>query len=335
VSEAALVIVGSFVPDGARVGEWVTSVARGVTAFYDIDTPVTLAQLAEGQRGYVTPDLIRRYGMYLSFTGGPLLRVIETDYGSPMARPLYCSVDTDMYVPHPGPARWDLGYLGTYSDDRQPTLDELLLRPAREWAPGRFAVVGPKYPEQIDWPSNVTRTIHLSPREHPVFYGAQRFTLNITRPAMKQAGYSPSVRLFEAGACGTPIVSDWWEGLDTLFQPGKEVLLAFTAEDTLRVLRDCPEADRLALGEAARRRILAEHTPELRAAQLERYLKEVHDNVSSDPTRADRRGRPNDHGLEAGLAPERGWPAPGGGPLEEAGADSDSGHLHKPVGASN
>jgi spore maturation protein CgeB len=333
VSEAGLVIVGSFVPDGVGVGEWVTSVARGVTGFYDIDTPVTLAQLADGRCQYVTPELVRRYGMYLSFTGGPILRLIETQYGSPMARPLYCSVDTDSYVPRPSLARWDLGYLGTYSNDRQQALEELLLRPAREWVSGCFAVVGPKYPEHIEWPANVARTVHLSPREHPAFYGAQRFTLNITRQAMKQAGYSPSVRLFEAGACGTPIISDWWDGLETVLQPGKEVLLASTAEDTLRALRDYSDADRLALGEAARRRILAEHTPELRAAQLERYWKEAHDNVSPYPARAHRRGRPNDHGLEAGLSPERAWPATGGRSREQAGADSDSSHLHKPVGA--
>ncbi len=68
------------------------------------------------------------------------------------------------------------------------------------------------------------REIHLSPREHPAFYGSQRFTLNITREAMKAAGYSPSVRLFEAGACGVAVISDWWEGLDSLFAIGKEVL---------------------------------------------------------------------------------------------------------------
>ena len=92
---------------------------------------------------------------------------------------------------------------------------------------------------------------------------------------MKRAGYSPSVRLFEAGACGVPIISDWWEGLDTVFTPGSEILLSGNADDTLRFLRDIPDSERLQIGAAARERILAEHTPESRAIQLEEYVCEA------------------------------------------------------------
>ena len=99
VSDADLVIVGSYVPEGVAVGEWVTQTARGATAFYDIDTPVTLAKLARGDTEYLAPHLIPRYGMYLSFTGGPTLDLIERQYGSPMSRPLYCSVDPELYSP--------------------------------------------------------------------------------------------------------------------------------------------------------------------------------------------------------------------------------------------
>ena len=276
VRDAELVIVGSFVPDGIRVGEWVTSVASGVTAFYDIDTPVTLEKLEDGSADYVTSELMRRFGMYLSFTGGPALRLIEGSYGSPMARVLYCSVDPQLYAPVEQPCRWDLGYLGTYSDDRQPALDRLLLEPARRRAEGRFAVVGPMYPESIEWPANVYRDIHLSPRKHPGFYGSQRFTLNITREAMKKLGHSPSVRLYEAGACGVPIISDWWDGLDATFAIGSEVLVAESTDDVLAYLSDVPDERRRAMGACARRRILAEHTPEQRARQLESYWREAH-----------------------------------------------------------
>jgi spore maturation protein CgeB len=275
VRNADLVIVGSFVPDGIAIGEWVTSVAQGLTAFYDIDTPVTLLKLRQNSCPYLTRDLIRSYGLYLSFTGGPVPAMIERQYGSPAARALFCSVDTDRYVPVQRSPRWDLGYLGTWSDDRQPSLEELLLKPARAWSAGRFAVVGPQYPTTMQWPSNVHREIHLSPREHPDFYGSQRFTLNITRDAMKSAGYSPSVRLFEAGACAVPIISDWWEGLDTLLEPGREVLLAESADDTLRYLRDLSETVRLRIGAAARKRILAEHTPLRRALQLQHFVEEA------------------------------------------------------------
>jgi spore maturation protein CgeB len=277
ISDADLVILGSFVPDGIVIGEWVTTVAKGVTAFYDIDTPVTMQKLADDPSGaeYISADLIRRFDLYLSFTGGPVLKQFERRYGAPMVRELYCSVDTNLYVPVDVPCRWDLGYLGTWSADRQPGLDHLLLEPARRFMAGRFAVAGPMYPETIEWPANVERTIHLSPREHPSFYGSQRFTLNITREAMKRAGYSPSVRLFEAGACGVPIVSDYWPGLDTIFRPGREVLIASGPDDTLRILRDMPDAERRQIGAAARERVLAEHTPHKRALQLEAYIEQA------------------------------------------------------------
>ncbi|HEU4698796.1 MAG TPA: glycosyltransferase [Gemmatimonadales bacterium] len=274
VAEADLVIVGSYVPEGVAVGEWVTREAEGVTAFYDIDTPVTLAKLGRGDAEYLAPELIPRYDLYLSFTGGPTLERIEREYGAPMARPLYCSVDPELYFPEAAPGHvpeWDLGYMGTYSADRQPPLDRLLLEPARRWAVGRFVVAGPQYPAAIGWPRNVRRIEHLPPARHRAFYTAQRFTLNITRADMVAAGYSPSVRLFEAAACGTPIVSDWWPGLDTLFEPGTEILIARSAEDTLGFLRDLGEPERRAMGERARARVLADHTAAHRAAELEGY----------------------------------------------------------------
>ena len=280
VQGADVVVVGSYVPEGVAVGEWACATARGLCAFYDIDTPVTLAKLARGDHEYLTPALVARYGLYLSFTGGPTLRRLERELGSPMARALYCSVDPALYYPEPpgerGPA-WDLGYMGTYSDDRQPTLDRLLAEPARAWPDGRFVVAGPQYPDAVDsrWPANVERTTHLAPREHRAFYCAQRFTLNVTRADMIAAGWSPSVRLFEAAACGTPIISDWWQGLDEVLAPGREILVAHAADDVLRAIRDLPDADRHALGEAARARVLAAHTAAHRAAEFEGYAAEA------------------------------------------------------------
>ena len=275
IAGADLVIVGSYVPEGVLVGDWVTSTAGGLTAFYDIDTPVTLAKLDRGDHEYVAPHLISRYDLYLSFTGGPTLERLGLEYGARAARPLYCSVDPLLYSPEPGSARWDLGYMGTYSDDRQPVLSRLLLVPARCWPDGRFAVAGPKYPPGIPWPRNVERIEHLPPAAHGAFYGAQRFTLNVTRADMVDAGYSPSVRLFEAAACGTPIISDQWEGLDTFFQPGHEILVANDSEDVLAWLHDMPEAERQAIGTRARARVLAAHTAAHRAAELEGYVLEL------------------------------------------------------------
>jgi spore maturation protein CgeB len=329
VSRAALVIVGSYVPDGIRIGEWVNSVAHGRTAFYDIDTPVTLARLEAGEADYITPHLIRSYDAYLSFTGGPTLRRIESRYRARRARALYCSVDQAAYWPTSVQEKWDLGYLGTYSADRQPALEELLLASARQWSEGRFAVAGPQYPDSLEWPTNVERTIHCSPREHPSFYGAQRFTLNITRDVMKKAGYSPSVRLFEAGACGVPVISDWWEGLDTIFRIGEEVLVAESTEDTLRYLRDLPEPRRQALAAAARARVLAEHTPAVRAAQLIGYLKEMNDDVSPRAPWRNRCSRTNSDRLEDRLLSERRGQAAGTAACAVSFGIGDAGDLHE------
>jgi spore maturation protein CgeB len=275
VREADLVIVGSYVPDGVPVGDWVTRTATGVTAFYDIDTPVTLARLGRGDVDYVSRALIPRFHLYLSFTGGPTLERLEREFGARMARPLYCAVDPDVYVPGEAAARWDLGYLGTYSDDRQASLARLMLEPARSLADRQFVVAGPQYPAGIEWPANVARIAHLPPREHRAFYNAQRYTLNLTRADMIRAGWSPSVRLFEAASCGTPIVSDDWDGLEAFFTPGRDVLIARRAQDTLAILHDLPDEARRAIGRRARARVLAAHTPEHRARELERYVEEA------------------------------------------------------------
>ena len=273
VRDADLVVVGSYVPEGVMVGRWVTAVARGVTAFYDIDTPVTLAKLAAGDFEYLSPDLIPRYDLYLSFTGGPTLERLQREYDSPRALPLYCSVDPSLYHPDPDAApRWDLGYLGTYSPDRQPPLEKLLIEPARRLSEGRFVVAGPQYPDTIEWPANVQRIAHLPPAHHRAFYNEQAFTLNVTRADMIRAGYSPSVRLFEAGACGVPIISDAWDGLGTFFVPGEEIFVAHRTDDVTDILRHTSDATRRRVGERARAKVLSAHTAAHRAAELESYV---------------------------------------------------------------
>ncbi len=275
IAGADAVMVGSYVPQGVEVGRFVQDTALGVTAFYDIDTPVTLAKLERGDFEYLSPEIIPGYDLYLSFTGGPTLRHIEKSYGSPAARALYCSVDPEAYPPLDTPKKWDLSYLGTYSPDRQPTLEKLLLAPARAMPDRSFVVAGPQYPSDIDWPANVERIEHLPPKEHPGFYAASRFTLNVTRADMIAAGWSPSVRLFEAAACAVPVISDRWEGIDSLFTPGREILLADESDMVREILANWSAAEAAALGQAARRRVLGGHTAADRAAELERYLQEA------------------------------------------------------------
>ncbi len=272
IRDADAVIVGSYVPEGVAVGAWVQATAAGPVAFYDIDTPVTLGKVAAGEEDYLSTALIPHYDVYFSFSGGPILERIERHYGSPAARALYCSVDETVYLPLDAQPQWDLSYLGTYSPDRQPVLETLLIEPARRAPHLRFVVAGPLYPRDIDWPANVERLEHVPPADHPGFYARSRYTLNVTRADMVEAGFSPSVRLFEAAACGTPIISDVWAGIDTIFEPASEILLARTAGDVLGILTDSDERRRR-IGAAARARVLVQHSASRRAEMLERELR--------------------------------------------------------------
>ena len=274
IERADAVIVGSYVPEGVAVIRAVQSAARGVTAFYDIDTPVTLAKLRAGDHEYLSPAVIPGFDLYLSFTGGPTLRRLETEFGARAARALYCSVDPALYAPSARARRWDLGYLGTYSPDRQPVIERLLIAPARARPDLRFVVAGPQYPWDIAWPGTVERIEHLPPVEHAAFYASLGWTLNVTRADMVAAGYSPSVRLFEAAACGTPIVSDAWAGIETILTPGREIVIAREGGDVLAAL-DLPEAERAAIAGAARRRVLHGHTAAHRAGELEATIREM------------------------------------------------------------
>jgi spore maturation protein CgeB len=189
--------------------------------------------------------------------------------------PLYSSVDPTYYYPEAHEIVWDLGYLGTYSDDRQAALERYLLEPARQCPQGRFVVAGPMYPEHIRWPENTEHIHHLEPGKHRKFYNRQRFTLNITRRDMVRAGYSPSVRLFEAAACGVPIISDYWRGIETFFEPGKEILIVETTSQVRDDLGQLPEDERLAIGARARARVLAQHTSAHRAQELVQYVRDT------------------------------------------------------------
>jgi spore maturation protein CgeB len=273
---ADLVILGSYVPQGALLADWILPRAQGVTAFYDIDTPVTVAKLMRGGCDYLTRELVPRFDLYLSFAGGPVLSRLRNEFGAVRPRPFYCSVDPGEYCPAPGAKkRYHLGYLGTYSADRQPTLERLLIEPAKQWQAGRFCVAGAQYPGAIEWPANIERVDHLPPAAHRSFYNSQRLTLNVTRADMIANGYSPSVRLFEAAACGVPILTDPWPGLDEFFTPGKEILVGRTSAAALEYVRDCDPGYLQQIATRARTRVLANHTAAHRARELEYHVSEV------------------------------------------------------------
>ena len=274
---ADAVVVGSYVPEGQSVLELVLREARGVKAFYDIDTPITLAALSRHDCDYLQADAIPKLDLYLSFAGGPSLDVLRSSFGARRAEPLYCSVDPRSYFPVPAELRWQLGYLGTYAADRQPGLEQLLLEPARSRPDLAFVVGGPQYPAELAWPPNVTHFEHVPPAQHPEFYCSQQWTLSLTRRDMAKAGYSPSVRLFEAAACGTPIISDRAPGLDTFFVPDREIVVVDAPEQVLSCLARFSDGERRALAARARARVLKEHTAGRRASTLEAYVRSAMD----------------------------------------------------------
>jgi spore maturation protein CgeB len=266
VTAADVVCLGSYVPDGAAVGDWLARTVGGALCFYDIDTPVTISMLQNGEHTYLRPDQVPGFDIYFSFAGGRSVEALRDRFGARDVRVLYCSVDEDVYRNTGDARRWDLGYLGTYSDDRQPTLERLLIEPARRLPHLRFVVAGSQYPADIDWPANVERIEHLPPTEHPSFYSSQRYTLNVTRADMIRSGWSPSVRLFEAAACRTPIVSDFWDGLGDIFPDA--VVIAETSDEVVALLDERPDYEGAALAARAREIVLRDHTGQARAREF-------------------------------------------------------------------
>lgn len=284
MADCDVALVGSYFPHGIRAIDEVLDSAATVKAFYDIDTPVTVAQLQDsGATDYLLGRQIPGFDLYFSFTGGPMLRELETRFGAQCAVPLYCSVDAEEYRTWPVHKRYqsDMSYMGTYAPDRQPKIEELFCQPARRLPKQSFLLAGPQYPRELRWPANVRRIRHLNPRWHARFYSSSRLTLNVTRRAMVQAGYSPSVRLFEAAACGATLVSDNWPGLDAFFVPGQEILVPTGAEDVVAYLASAEQSELRRIGRRAQGRVLAEHTAERRAEQFEKYVS--HCKARPDP----------------------------------------------------
>jgi spore maturation protein CgeB len=283
-------LVGSYFPDGIAAIDEVLASPAPLKAFYDIDTPITIGQLRErGGTDYLRSDQIPGFDVYFSFTGGPLLKEIENRYGARLAVALYCSFDPQEYRRFSVNKRFacDFSYMGTYAADRQPKIEEFFCQPARLLPEKSFIVAGPQYPNTIHWPANVRRITHLNPRWHSRFYSSSRLTLNVTRRDMVRAGYSPSVRLFEAAASGATIVSDTWPGLDTFFRPQQEILLPTCAEDVARYITGISEQELRSIGTRAQERVLAEHTNIRRAIDFEDALDSARSNQLSEDSLAD------------------------------------------------
>jgi spore maturation protein CgeB len=275
LANADVAMVTSYCPDGVAATTLIADEAAGaLSVFYDMDTPVTLENVKAGNEvAYLGPRALRDFDLVLSYTGGPSLDELRTSLGARRVRTLYGHVDPSVH--HHVPARdnyvCSLSYLGTYAADRQAALEELFIVPARRLPQHEFVIGGAQYPAAFPWTPNIRFVRHMPPAEHPAFFSSSRFTLNVTRRAMAENGWCPSGRLFEAAACGTPVISDAWPGLEEFFVPGRELIVARTAADTVAAL-ELNDAEVARIAAAARERVLADHTSDRRAEELERLL---------------------------------------------------------------
>jgi spore maturation protein CgeB len=285
--DSDVVICASYCPDGARIIDDVLQLQRPQRIFYDLDTPITLQNLEQGDLDYLCRDQVCGFDLYLSFTGGEILRVLEQRWGARQACPLYGCVDPAVHRPaaERNDMRCLLSYMGTYAADRQRKLESLFFEPARRRPDERFVLAGSLYPRDAGWPKNLRVLEHVAPAEHPALYSSSRLTLNITRDGMARYGYCPSGRFFEASACGTPIVTDRWPGLETFFCPSDELFVAHTAEDVLAALATA-DAELTRIAWRARERTLSEHTGEDRAAQMLSYFERARAPVGRTAHRA-------------------------------------------------
>lgn len=269
--ECDAAMITSYCPDAAAAAQLMCDApARLLRAYYDLDTPVTLARLEAGERvEYLPAATLQSFDLVLSYTGGAALQALKQRLGARRVVPLYGHVDPDVHRPVPPQERFraDLSYLGTYAADRQEKLHALFIEPARCRSARRFVLGGASYPPDFPWCANIWFVRHVSPPEHAAFYSSSRLTLNVTRADMAALGYCPSGRLFEAAACGTPLLTDEWEGLERFFVPGCEILTAHGCTEAVRAL-DLDDAELARIARAARERVLAEHSSERRAREL-------------------------------------------------------------------
>jgi spore maturation protein CgeB len=285
VGDADAAIVTSYCPDALPATNLVVD-GRALRVFYDLDSPVTLARLGRGELvAYIGARGLSGFDLVLSYAGGTALGALRDILGARRVAPLYGCVDPDRYRPAPAPdsGRAALSYLGTYAEDRQRELSELFLEPARRLPQCRFIIGGALYPHTFPWQSNLFFERHVTPQAHPHFYAQARATLNITRAAMAACGWCPSGRLFEAAACATPILSDWWDGLDDFFVPGSEILIVRSSKEVLAAL-ELSDRKLGQIGAAARERVLDEHTADRRARELIGLLSAA---ASTSPLRVD------------------------------------------------
>ena len=273
VRNADVVIVGSFVPDGIEIGEWVTATARGVTVFYDIDAPVTMAALQRGDCPYIAAHLIPRYQLYLTSAGTAWHSVLQSEYGGPAVRTLYPALAAESFASAQSQPAFDLGCMSVNADPRDADVRHLLYDVARRWPGGRFVTAGP-HDGDPDAPPNVDRAGELQPAAHRAFFRNQRFTLQPARSGV-------TAQLLAAAAAGSVIITEDIGEIEGVLRPGTEVIVARRARDIVNILVDMPESQRRSIAVAARARALRDHNAPRRARELLAHIISVSGVVSA------------------------------------------------------
>ena len=240
--------------------------------FWDVDAPATLDRLAQH------PDdpfraLVPRYDLVLTYGGGdPVVRGYRA-VGARLCVPIYNALDVSTHHPVPPDARFDatLGFLGNRLPDREARVEEFFLRAAARLPRETFLLGGNGWQDK-PVPANVRYVGHVYTRDHNAFNCTPRAVLNISRDSMARYGFSPATRVFEAAGAGACLISDSWIGMELFLEPGREVLVADSGDAVAAHVAALDPARAKEIGEAARRRVCAEHTYDHRAMQLEELL---------------------------------------------------------------
>ncbi len=332
VDGADVAMVTSYCPDALEATELVLASRARLKLFYDLDPGVTAAQLRSGEPvPWVGPRGLADFDLVLSFTGGRALGLLREALGARRTAPLHASVDPAIHRPSPpGPAfRGDLSYLGTWAPSRQAGVEMLFVGPAARMPERTFVLAGSMYDDTFPWRANIRYVRHLEPALHSAFFCSSPLTVNVTRAEMAALGDCPSPRLFEAAACGVPVVSDWFEGLDAFFEPGEEILVARTLEDAIEAVAT-PREELAWIGRRARDRALSEHTAEARARQLVAFCEAAARGAGLELPGGARDEADAAAQLDRDLERDVDWEyGPVHGSASERGPDDDRDHEHR------
>ncbi len=242
-----------------------------IALFWDVDAPSTLDRVNSNPSDHFR-SLIPRYSAILTYGGGEPVTSAYRKLGARVCVPIYNALDPETHFPAPADERFsgDLGFLGNRLPDREARVDEFFFKPAALLPEMCFLLGGAGWTDKAMTP-NVRYFDHVYTRDHNAFNSTPRAVINISRESMARYGYSPATRVFEAAGTGACIITDQWEGIDFFFEPGSEILVAVNGDDVVSHLA-LPESRTSAIGKAAYRRVLADHTYAHRARQLEALL---------------------------------------------------------------